>query len=1010
MALMNEYFDLTKKYINEYGEKTILLMQVGKFFEVYGKLTKDNKYLPDSKFQDFYQICEFNISSKKCFIGNSNNKEKYEIMMAGFNEAQLDKYVKKLLDAGYTVPVHIQDMNAKNTTRSLLYIFSPGTYFPTENTRLTNNTCCIWLNYNENKILSKGKTLTIGIANIDIYTGKTNLYQTTEIYKNSPTTYDELERFISIYQPIEVILISNIPNETEFHNVIEYASIQTDLIHIHHIHPMKLILDKIRNCEKQIYQIEVLRRFYPNFDETYDFHSFYENDIATQAFCYLLDFMYKHNPQLVNKINEPIFDRISEKLLLANHTLKQLNIIDEGIGTTGKSSVSKILNKCITPLGKREFHFRLLYPTYDEVYLQKEYDITEHYLKNNSENLDSIKECLSEIKDLSKWERQIYTKKIPPKTFIQLYSNMKTIQKLYEIINQDQYTIDYLNELNIPYSQIYTFCQNIIDTIYNYINLELAQYIEQTTDFDINFIRCSIFPELDEKTTLYKESYDKLHAIKDYLHSVLTKKEKSNKNSSADFIKLNETEKHNLYLTCTTRRATFLKDLLPQIPENVSLSIGENKVFSFLISKSQFRFEKQSSSDKSANCYIIDEQIDNICHTIYKIKNSMKELITNEYNKFLSIFENHLIDLEKIISFVVHIDMIYAKAIIAKTFNYCKPQIDTNAKKSYIKAKGLRHCLIEQLQLTNEIYVANDITLGDGDTDGILLYGTNAVGKTCFIKSIGIAVLLAQAGLYVPCKEMNFKPYHHIFTRIIGNDNLFKGLSTFAVEMLELRTILRSSNENSLILGDELCSGTETLSAISIFVAGVQELNKKKSSYIFATHLHEVVNFDEIRELNNLKMKHMSVIYDREKDELIYDRKLLDGAGNNMYGLEVCKSLHLPDDFIKMAYDIREKYCEKTTDTSVSLLDLKTSHFNTKKIIGICEYCGINRATETHHLFHQKEANKNNGFIERDDFIIQKNNIANLMALCDNCHKKIHNTLPSGGGKRVKKINVKDTR
>lgn len=1004
MALINEYFNLTQKYINEYGEKTILLMQVGKFFEVYGKLNKDNKYLPESKFQDFYQICEFNISSKKCFIGSSNSKEKYEIMMAGFNEAQLDKYVKKLLEAGYTIPVHTQDINGKNTTRSLLYIFSPGTYFPTENTRLTNNTCCIWLHYSENNILSKIKTLTIGIANIDIYTGKTNLYQTTDPYKNSPTTYDELERFISIYQPNEVILISNIPNETEFHNVIEYASIQTNLIHIYHIHPTKPIIDKIRNCEKQIYQIEVLRRFYPNFDKNYDFHSFYDNYVATQAFCYLLDFMYKHNPQLVNKINDPIFENISQKLLLANHTLKQLNMINEGIGTTCKSSVSKILNKCITPLGKREFHFKLLYPTYDEVYLQKEYDITEHYLMNNIVSLDVLKECLSEIKDLSKWERQVYTKKIPPKTFIPLYSNMKTIQKLYEIINTDEYTIQYLNEANIPSSQIYTFCQNIIDTIQNYINLDLAQDIEQTGDFDINFIRSGIFPELDEKTSLYKESYDKLNAIKDYLHSVLTRKEKPNKNSSVDFIKLNETEKHNLYLICTTRRASFLKELLPQIPENVKLPIGENKFFSFLISKTQLRFEKQSSSDKSANCYIVDDQIDSICHTIYKIKNSMKELITNEYNKFLSIFENHLGELEKIISFVVHIDMIYAKATIAKTFHYCKPQIKNNAKKSFIQAKGLRHSLIEQLQVSNEIYVANDITLGDGATDGILLYGTNAVGKTCFIKSIGIAILLAQAGLYVPCNEMIYKPYHHIFTRIIGNDNLFKGLSTFAVEMLELRTILRLSNENSLILGDELCSGTETLSAISIFVAGVQELNKNNSSFIFATHLHEVVYFDEMQKLETLKMKHMSVVYDREKDELTYDRKLLDGPGNNMYGLEVCKSLHLPDEFIKTAYDIREKYCQQTTNTRISLLDLKTSHFNRKKIIGICENCGINQATETHHLFHQKEADKNDGFIKRADFVIHKNNIANLTALCESCHHKMHQSLPSGGGKRVKKI------
>ena len=142
----------------------------------------------------------------------------------------------------------------------------------------------------------------------------------------------------------------------------------------------------------------------------------------------------------------------------------------------------------------------------------------------------------------------------------------------------------------------------------------------------------------------------------------------------------------------------------------------------------------------------------------------------------------------------------------------------------------------------------------------MLLYGTNAVGKTSFIRALGIAVILAQSGLYVPCSAFNYKPYKYIFTRIIGNDNIFKGLSTFAVEMSELRTILRLMNENSLVLGDELCSGTETMSAISIFIAGSQQLHKCGSSFIFATHLHEIVNFEEITSLKKLTKKHMEII------------------------------------------------------------------------------------------------------------------------------------------------------
>ena len=129
----------------------------------------------------------------------------------------------------------------------------------------------------------------------------------------------------------------------------------------------------------------------------------------------------------------------------------------------------------------------------------------------------------------------------------------------------------------------------------------------------------------------------------------------------------------------------------------------------------------------------------------------------------------------------------------------------------------------------DEIYIANDIILNmkkDNFPRGILLFGTNAVGKTSFIKSIGICIIMAQSGFFVPCSYMKYKPYKNIFTRILGNDNLFKGLSTFAVEMCELRTILTQCDKNSLILGDELCSGTESDSALSIFVAGLEILHE----------------------------------------------------------------------------------------------------------------------------------------------------------------------------------------
>ena len=237
----------------------------------------------------------------------------------------------------------------------------------------------------------------------------------------------------------------------------------------------------------------------------------------------------------------------------------------------------------------------------------------------------------------------------------------------------------------------------------------------------------------------------------------------------------------------------------------------------------------------------------------------------------------------------------------------------------------------------------------------------------------------------MPCSSFDYFPYNYIFTRILGNDNIFKGLSTFAVEMSELRTILRLTDENSLILGDELCSGTEILSAISIFVAGIQQLHKCRSSFIFATHLHEIVGYEEITELTTVSLKHLEVIYDKERDLLVYDRKLRDGPGNSMYGLEVCKSLSLPQHFLDSAYEIRMKYHPETA----SLLSLKTSHFNAKKIVNICEKCNKNPGKEVHHLQFQSDADEK-GIITSKDAKFHKNHLANLATLCESCHNEIH--------------------
>jgi len=991
MALIKEYFELTKRYQDEYGENTILLMQVGSFFEVYGKNNKNTNSINGSKIMDFSQICELNVVEKNVCVGTDN------ILMAGFKDIMIEKYLRKIQDAGFTAVVYSQDESAKNTTRSCSGVFSPGTYFSNESQNLTNNITCIWIDLIENKVFMKGKYVIVGIANIDIFTGKTSIFQFKETYLNNPTTYDELERFISIYNPSEVIFISNLPDENEMEYIISYAGIKCSLIHKicttseKNTQTQKVL--RVKNCEKQTYQKEILNKFYQINDFDVFYQNFYNNNIAAQSFCYLLDFVYQHNPYLVNKITEPVFENCSDRLILANHSLKQLNIIDDSNYNGKYSSVLKMLNVCLTPMGKRKFAYNFLNPTTNIDYLQREYNITEYFMTYLSdENYNSfLKTNLACIKDISKNERQIFLKKISPKSFYTLHNNIILIAKIYDKISEDSFLIDYLSIFEKNILNIKNYCDELTSFINQNIILELSKDIDQMQNFETNFIKRNVDADLDKKTDILKESELKLESIREYLSRIIENKEKKGK--STDYVKIHETEKNNYTLICTSRRCKLLEDGLPSINTIVKLNFdttNTKKTFDLNVSKKQFSFVKQTSSNNS----IVDEQINDLCKNISSIKVSMKDLIVFVFNKFVTNFEDYQQKLESIINFITLIDILYAKGTIAKKYNYCKPNI-VKTDKSFVDAKNIRHCLIEQLQ-NNELYVTNDIVLGNGKNDGLLLYGTNAVGKTSFIRALGISLIMAQSGLFVPCSSFSYFPYNYIFTRILGNDNIFKGLSTFAVEMSELRTILRLADPNSLILGDELCSGTENTSAISIFVAGIQKLHQCKSSFIFATHLHEIVNYDEITSLENVALKHMSVVYDKEKDMLVYDRKLQDGPGNNLYGLEVCKSLSLPNDFLEAAYNIRMKY----NPESSSILSLKTSRYNSKKLVGTCEKCGKNMGTEVHHLQHQAEANEN-GFISNTDLVFHKNNLANLMTLCETCHNEEHK-VSKKGSKRVK--------
>jgi len=1006
MSLISTYLDYTKKYSEEYGEKTVVLMMVGSFYEIYGE-RNNGSAITGSKIEEISKICDLSIAQKTG-----------EYVMAGFTYTKIDKYLKKIQEAGYTSVVITQDPSNPKI-RNIEGIYSPGTFFNADANEISNNTMCIWI---ERVSFSKSSSIIIGLANVDIYTGRVIIFEHTVEDKHNPTTYDELERYISTYKPSEVILITNV-NEKNADDIINFTGITSRNIHKIYLSTDNAqtgenkFIEKAKRCEKQTYRDEVLRKFYThNVVESF-IQSTFNYEYATQALIFLLNFLNEHNPHLVNKIREPVFDNKSDRVILANHSLKQLNIIDDDNYTGKCSSVLRFLNNCITPMGMRKFKYKILNPIFNVDKLNKEYDITEYMIEKKGE--DQVTEWrtkMGEFKDIEKLHRQIIHQKVNPRNLYHLYNNLDTIIGMYNKIKKDNKIVSYIvPEDSNDNNDISMYCKKIRQFMESNFDMEKCKNIDNL-NYDENFILEGVSKKLDSIIYNYENSFIELKTVQTYFDKLIAVSEKESKSEKKyEYVKIHDTEKMGYTLIATKRRGKLLEEQIKKqlksqtktqaqaVTATSEVTVETNSAKTPTVKIEYVSYNKKQTSlnielsgityptSTGNNCSIHSAQIDKICNIIIKSKLEMKQEIECVFidiiKKIQNIFEK---DIQQIVDAVTMIDILQNKVYIAQKYKYCKPVIggvsrvsdaSSASSASYVRAEGLRHCLIEHIN-TSEIYVTNNIELGEGtDQSGILLYGTNAVGKTSLIRALGIAVIMAQAGLYVPCSNFNYIPYKSIFTRILGNDNLFKGMSTFMVEMSELRVILKSANNTGLILGDELCSGTEIDSAISIFVAGLKKMNDSKCSFIFATHMHEINKYEEVISMNRLSMKHLEVVYNKETDSLVYDRKLKNGPGFSMYGLEVCKSLHLPDDFLEYANEIRLKY----RSSEQSILSSNESRYNSKKLRNICEFCKKEMGTEIHHLQHQKNADNMN-FIEH----FQKNHAANLASICEKCHDSIH--------------------
>ena len=665
----------------------------------------------------------------------------------------------------------------------------------------------------------------------------------------------------------------------------------------------------------------------------------------------MLQYIYEHKIDILRNINFPEDIENIHHLSLTSNSVRQLNVVNNYSYYKGKNeSLFSICDECGFIGGKRLLKERLLYPSINPDVLQNRYDKVELFMKDNL--YKSITPDIHKLTDVDKGLRKMGLDMLDPNSFLSCKLSYDFINRVIDTCSNSTFKELY-SEYNECIAQYHLFYKDII-RIFNF---------KQFYNSENSLFNETIYTDLDQLHDENNCIHTNLQLIATRLSGII---------DSPTGCKVDSNDKYGYFLHCTKKRSKILEKRFKNIPNHVLNIRNSEGVVVYEISVTDFIYKTKDSNNVFIEC---DEIID-LTNQLQKNIETMKTLNDTYWNQQMKhLYSTYSDSLQKLHLFMSDVDVSSTIAKISIHNNYCKPVIIDNSK-SCLVAKDIRHPIVERIALDTE-YITNDIILGKDDKDGILLFGTNACGKSTLMKSVGLSIIMAQAGFYVPCSSFEFKPYTKIFTRILNNDNIFRSQSSFAVEMMELRSIFQLSDENSLILGDELCSGTETLSAISIVSQSLDTLSKNKSSYIITSHLHQVTELSMIQNIPTLDIYHLKINYD--DGLLTYDRKLTEGSGPAIYGIKVCEAMGLSEHFVTGANTILQELLDKST----SIINPKKSQYNNDVFMDECKVCK-GKAEETHHIKEQCMADEN-GMIDHH----HKNTKHNTVPLCKSCHKKV---------------------
>lgn len=512
-----------------------------------------------------------------------------------------------------------------------------------------------------------------------------------------------------------------------------------------------------------------------------------------------------------------------------------------------EGSLISILDETMTPMGGRLLSNWIQYPLMDTEEINKRLDAVSTFKENIAYTRD-LRTILYEIGDLSRIISRLATLRANARDITVLGVYLETAPLIQDLLNN--FSSDLIN--------------NLKDNIQNYSELvnKIKFFIMENpplTITDGNIINNNVHQELDE-----------LRAI--------------SKDGKGWIARLEESEKQ--------------KTGIP------TLKIGFNKVFGYYIEITR------QHKDKIPDYYIAKQTLVNAERYISpqlkehesRVLGAEERIKNLEYEIFIELrkeLSEKVPIIQKYIDIIAQLDTLSCIAFVAHQNHYIRPDFNTDG---LLDLNGCRHPVIEKL-LKDEQFIPNDVNLNDQDFKIALITGPNMAGKSTYLRQIGLIIIMAQMGSFIPCDKASLPIFDKVFTRVGASDNLAQGQSTFLVEMIETANILHSATPQSLILLDEIGRGTSTFDGLSLAWSIVEYIHnnpKINAKTLFATHYHELTELENV--MDGVKNFNISV---REwNDQIIFLRKIERGGADQSYGIQVARLAGIPQKVIQRAKQI----------------------------------------------------------------------------------------------------------